>query len=648
MGTLAPASGMAQETSFKELLQFIVDERGVDLRGYKPTSLQRRLHKRMGQLKATNYGQYQQMLRRDAGEVTQLLNTILINVTDFFRDAAAWEFLRTDVLPAVLNEYEPGETIRAWSAGCASGQEAYSLAIALSEHFGGRLPDYDLKVYATDIDDEALTIARRGEYHLDQLRRLTPELREKYFSGEGEVRRVNRELRRMVIFGKSDAIHDAPISRIAVLLCRNMLIYFDSATQLHVLKRFHYALQPNGVLFLGKAESLLLHSDLFTPLHAKWRIFRKVQSPEEHPHVPLNLRFAELAKNRAREELIILKEYYQSILETVGQSIVVLDQSGKVSSANAATSKVWRTDAPLTEGTPVAESSIVKLCPELVRKIDDAHQRRTTVNFDSKVEAAGAEVVLSIRVRPIFSEDASLVGTIIYAEDVTPREHLQSTVVELENTSKELQSANEELETTNEELQSTNEELETMNEELQSTNEELETTNEELQSLNEELETMNEELQVRTEEMDQLNARYVETLERMPFPVMLLNEQTKIEFWNTLAQKLFGFKAKPAVQLDLEQLPISESARKQFKRKHQTALQKNGSASITGESLGLGGYENANVQFTCVPQGNAKNVLVMIERAAGANANGRGSTNSKPRAAKKAAKKPAKKTAKRR
>lgn len=121
-----------------------------------------------------------------------------------------------------------------------------------------------MKVYATDIDDEALTVARRGEYHVDQLRRLTPELRGKYFSGEGDIRRVNRELRRMVIFSKSDAIHDAPISSIAVLMCRNMLIYFDGDTQLHVLKRFHYALQPNGVLFLGEAEPLLLHSDLFT------------------------------------------------------------------------------------------------------------------------------------------------------------------------------------------------------------------------------------------------------------------------------------------------------------------------------------------------------------------------------------------------
>jgi PAS domain-containing protein len=249
--------------------------------------------------------------------------------------------------------------------------------------------------------------------------------------------------------------------------------------------------------------------------------------------------------------------------------------------------------------------------------------------------------------RPVFAEDHSLVGTIIYAEDITPREHLRSTIQELENTTKELQSANEELETANEELQSTNEELEAMNEELQSTNEELETANEELVSLNEELETMNEELQVRTEEMDQLNARYVETLERMPFPVMLLNESLRIEFWNSLAQRLFGFKAMPAVELDLEQLPISESAQTLFRRKHQNALQKNGTIIAHGEPLGLKGFESATIHFTQVPQRNHKSVLVMIQSDS-ASDGGRPLKKSAIAKKKKTAKKSLKKSAKKR
>ena len=622
---------MPSSLSLKDLLQFIAEERGVDLRGYKPTTLQRRLHKRMFQLKANDYAQYLGHLRRDPTEITHLLNTILINVTDFFRDPQAWEFLKSDVLPELLSQHKPGDTIRGWSAACATGQEAYSLAILLAEFFGERLADYDVKIYATDIDDEALIIARRGDYHVDQMRRLTPALREKYFSGEGDIRRVNRDLRRIVIFGKSDVIHDAPISRVSLLLCRNMLIYFDSPTQLHVLKRFHYALEPNGIMFLGKAESLLLHSDLFAPLHAKWRIFRKVQSERHQPNPPFSLRFADFGKaNRAREELMLLKEYYQSILETVGQSIVVLDHDGNINSANPSTATLWGLSNGSLDGKTLADSGLSERCPELERRMKESRDRRATLNFNCSLQHNDGESVLAVRVRSIFSDDNTFVGTIVYAEDVTPREHLQSTVAELENTSKELQSANEELETTNEELQSLNEELET--------------TNEELQSLNEELETMNEELQVRTEEMDQLNARYVETLERMPFPVMLLNENTKIEFWNSLAQKLFGFKAKPAVQLDLEQLPISENARKLFKRKHQNALEKNGTVLLNAEPLGLRDFQSANIHFTPVPQGNMKNVLVMIERDGGGKSGKKSSP--KPAAKKAASSKPAKKKTK--
>jgi two-component system CheB/CheR fusion protein len=643
------------QLSLKDLLQFILDERGVDLRGYKPTTLQRRMQKRMFHVKAASYAQYQTILRNDPSEVVHLLNTVLINVTDFFRDPQAWDFMKTEVLPELLKYHRPGDTIRAWSAACASGQEAYSLAILLAEYFGDRLADYDVKIYATDIDEEALTQAHRGEYHINQMRRLSPELREKYFSGDGDVRRVDRDLRRIVIFGRSDVIHDAPISRVSILVCRNMLIYFDSPTQLHVLKRFHYALEPNGIMFLGKAESLLLHSDLFTPLHAKWRIFKKVRSKEDHNHPPISLHFADYGKSRAREELMLLKEYYQSILDTVGQSIVVLDQDGKVDSANPATTNLWALDSVPADGALLQDSALGKRCPELVSRVDEARSHRGTVNFQCKLPVADdAEKVLAVRVRPIFADDQSLVGTIVYAEDVTPREHLESTVAELESTSKELHSANEELETTNEELQSANEELETMNEELQSTNEELETTNEELQSLNEELKTMNEELQVRTEEMDQLNARYVETLERMPFPVMLLNQQMKIEFWNSLAQKLFGFKEKPPVQLELEQLPVPETARKLFKRKHQNAIEKNGTVLVNAEPLGWRGYERANVHFTPVPQGAHRNVLVMIERgnssAAAAKAANQAKSNSKPKPAtkRKGDPKPTKKAAKRR
>jgi PAS domain S-box-containing protein len=310
---------------------------------------------------------------------------------------------------------------------------------------------------------------------------------------------------------------------------------------------------------------------------------------------------------------MLLKEHLLSILDTVGQSVVVVDGDGRIDSANAATSIVWGLGDQNVIGRSLNESALVSRCPELPRRLQECRDRHTILNFECSLSHSRGESILAVRLRPVFAEDQSLLGTVIYAEDITPREHLQSTVLELEKTSKELQSANNELEATNAELQSATEELETMHEELQFTNEELETTNEELHALNEELETMNTELRARTEEMDQLNVRYVETLERMPFPIMLLDEKLRIDFLNSGAQRLFGFKPKAAVELDLEQLPVSEAARKLLRRKHQNALQRNAPLIASGDRLGIKGLESATVQFTQVRYRNQKNVLVMIQ-----------------------------------
>jgi PAS domain S-box-containing protein len=285
-----------------------------------------------------------------------------------------------------------------------------------------------------------------------------------------------------------------------------------------------------------------------------------------------------------------LRDYYRTILETVGDSIVVLDSQGAIDSVNPATIHLWALDRAPTQGTPLQHSPLRNRCPELAAKIEEAKTRRGTVDFKCELLlTGGAEKVLAVRVRPIFSEDQSLAGTIVCAEDVTPRKHLERTIAELESTSRELQSANEELEASHEELQ----------------------------SLNEALETIDDELQIRNQEIDRLNTRYAKTLERLPIPVMLLNEQMKIEFWNSLAQTLFGFKEKPPVQLQLEQLPIPEAARKLFKRKHQKAIEKNGPVVLNAGPLGLRGCESANVHFAPLPQGQTKNVLVMIDWESG-------------------------------
>ncbi|HEX7894777.1 MAG TPA: PAS domain-containing protein, partial [Terriglobales bacterium] len=237
-----------------------------------------------------------------------------------------------------------------------------------------------------------------------------------------------------------------------------------------------------------------------------------------------------------------------------------------------------------------------------------------TSRFSTRVKTGSEEKLLEVTIRPLLDERGQRCGTLIYFDDQTVQEKLQTTVEELESTSEELQSANEELETTNEELQSTNEELETTNEELQSTNEELETTNEELQSLNEELENTNQELEERTKELDQVNSVYAQTLEKIRLPVMLVNQERHIEFWNQMALGLFGFKSKPPVDLTVDQLPLSESMRSLLIRRHRAVLLKEQPMVARGQDMGPRYGSKADVHFSVIPrEDRTRNVLIMFE-----------------------------------
>ncbi|HUK46345.1 MAG TPA: protein-glutamate O-methyltransferase CheR, partial [Terriglobales bacterium] len=269
---------MAKDVSLKDLLEELAEQRNFDFRGYKKTTLERRFRRRMFQLNLGGYGEYSEYIRKHPDEVNELLSILLINVTEFFRDPPAWEILRHEILPSLLKQIKPGHSFRVWSAGCASGEEPYSVAILLAEHFGPRIQDYDVKIYATDIDEDALNTARRGEYSVDAVRRVHQEWRDKYFHGKALLR-VNREIRRLVIFGRSNLVQNAPISHVNLLVCRNLLIYFDSDLQKRILSRLHYAIEPGGVLFLGKSESQLTNSHLFQRLNSRWRIFQRITNP---------------------------------------------------------------------------------------------------------------------------------------------------------------------------------------------------------------------------------------------------------------------------------------------------------------------------------------------------------------------------------
>ena len=284
------------DPQFEALLTYLKEARGFDFTGYKRSSLMRRVSRRMSQAGIESYSDYLDHLQVHPDEFTALFNTILINVTGFFRDPEAWDHLRAEVLPPIIAGEGP---IRIWSAGCASGQEAYTLAIAFAEALGPEEFRRRVKIYATDVDEDGLNQARHASYNEREITGLPPEYGERYFEVVGTRYTFRSDLRRSVIFGRNDLIQDAPISRIDLLVCRNALMYFNAETQSRILSRFHFALAAEGVLFLGKAEMLLSHGDLFTPVDLKRRIFRKVAR-----HPPANGPFhVEAVPARERTEL---------------------------------------------------------------------------------------------------------------------------------------------------------------------------------------------------------------------------------------------------------------------------------------------------------------------------------------------------------
>ncbi|GID90900.1 CheR family methyltransferase [Amorphoplanes digitatis] len=545
------------DPQFEQLLLYLKESRGFDFTGYKRSSLMRRVGRRMAQVSVPDYAEYLDYLEVHPEEFTALFNTILINVTSFFRDVEAWDHLRTEVIPALLAAKETGAPIRVWSAGCASGEEAYSLAIMLSEILGVDEFRHRVKIYATDVDEEGLTAARHASYSERDLAGMPPELLERYFEASANRHVFRKDLRRSVIFGRNDLVQDAPISRIDLLVCRNALMYFNAETQSRILSRFHFALGRGGVLFLGKAEMLLSHANLFTPIDLKRRIFRKVLPA----HATTGGYLSEMPPALARDELVGLDRLRGEAFTASPVAQVVLTSDGLVALSNRQAETMFGVSTK-DLGRPFRDLDLSYRPVELRGLIEQAQVERrmhrlTDVEF---LRAPGETVHLEVQINPLVNNDASLLGVSLIFLDVTAAYRLQEDLEhanrQLETAYEELQSTNEELETTNEELQSTVEELETTNEELQSTNEELETMNEELQSTNDELQSINDELRDRTGELDTANAFLEAILTSLRAGVAVVDQDMHLQAWNRRAEDLWGLRRDEAVGQHLLNLDI--------------------------------------------------------------------------------------------
>ncbi|MGH2763947.1 MAG: CheR family methyltransferase [Thermoleophilaceae bacterium] len=538
---LEPGTGPSS-AGLTALLDYLKSSRGFDFSGYKRTSLERRIRKRMREVEIERYEEYQDHLQVAPDEFTELFNTILINVTGFFRDQPAWDYLGGEVLPQILDDVPDPEPIRVWSAACASGEEAYSVAILFAESLGEDDFRRRVKIYATDVDEDALARARQAVYPRDGLKGLPEELSARYFERNPRGCSFRGDLRGSVIFGRNDLVKDAPISRIDLLVSRNALMYFTPETQGRILGHFNFALKDSGFLFLGKSEMLITHPDLFSPHNLRWRVFRK--AGRSGPRA--RLAFLPDGVPGGVEAAERHAELRNGALDVTPVAQILVDRSGFVTALNEVARSLFGL-GPADVGRPLQDLEISYRPAELRSALERAYGENRTVGIGRfEWGSDGEPRTLEVAVAPVPGAGPRAVGAAIHFDDVTEGarldEEFQRSKRQLETAYEELQSTVEELETTNEELHSTNEELETTNEELQSSNEELETMNEELQSSNDELETMNDEQVSRTLQLDRVNLFLEGILGSMGVGVVVLDAELCVQVWNANSTDLWGLR----------------------------------------------------------------------------------------------------------
>jgi two-component system CheB/CheR fusion protein len=363
-----------QDPTFATLLEFLRRSRGFDFTGYKRASLARRFRRRMEAIEVASFGDYLDYLEVHPDEYEQLFNTLLINVTEFFRDPPAWEHLRATALPEILESKGDDDPVRVWSAGCAGGHEAYTVAMILAELLGEDAFRERVKIYATDIDEEALETARHAVYAPKDIEDVPEDLRERYFERFDQRVAFRKDLRRSVIFGRNNLIADAPISRLDLLICRNTLMYFNAETQARIVRHFHFALGVPGALMLGKSEMMIAHRDLFETSDLKSRIFRKLPRPS------LQTRIAGLANGEPGDSLPGDDDAgsREAALDIGPHAQLIVARSGLLTFANLAARAMFRL-GPSDFGKPFKELDLARRPADLEGPLAQALSERRRV-----------------------------------------------------------------------------------------------------------------------------------------------------------------------------------------------------------------------------------------------------------------------------
>ncbi len=547
------------QASLDKVMILLRSKTGHDFSLYKKTTIHRRLERRMGVHQIDDISNYIRFLQENPQELELLYKELLIGVTNFFRDPEVWEHLQNEVIVELITT-SVSQTLRAWVPGCATGEEAYTLAICFKEMMERIKPDHDLtlQIFATDLSQEAINKAREAIYPANIAADVSPERLSRFFDRVGDGYQVVKTIREMVIFARQNLIMDPPFTKLDILSCRNLLIYMTSELQRKIIPLLHYSLNPGGFLLLGSAETAANFSNLFEPLKGKSRIYRRLESsvqtePVEFPSTRVSTlsppSLKPVANLQLQADQLILKRYAPAsiLVNEKGDILYTSGRTGKYIEPAAGKAN-WNIYAMLREGLSYALHGAFQ---KAVQKKEEVAVKNAVVKTDGKTQAVNVIVQPLEEPEPlrgmvliVFTEVAAPSKSIMKgkAEDQAIHgDQVQNLQEELRQAHLELKNTREEMQASQEKLSSANEELQSTNEELQSTNEELTTSKEEMQSLNEELQTVNHELQSKVDELSQINNDMKNLLESTDIATLFLD--------NTLRVRRFTAKVAEIIKL---------------------------------------------------------------------------------------------------
>jgi two-component system CheB/CheR fusion protein len=527
-----------------------------DFSSYKLNTICRRIEKQMAVHHIDTLTEYVSFLRMHPREVDNLFKDLLIGVTSFFRDSEAFEALKENAIKSLLKNKSHGYCVRVWIPGCSTGEEAYSVAIAIRECMEELQQFHSVQIFGTDIDVSALETARAGIYHTIIENDVTPERLKKYFIKEKNNFRIKKEIREMIVFGAQNIIKDPPFTKLDLICCRNLLIYLSANLQKKILPIFHYSLKSKGNLFLGTSEAIAGFSDLFRLNAKKWKIFERKDAStstrallnfpaESRPSEAFTLQAERIFLSDEKTETVSsIKDF---ILENYISTCMVINSKGKVFYFHGKIESYINSDSKDMD-VNIFEVLSIDMKNELVATVRKAASKQKEVSYlNLEIKNSVNPVTINLKVIPILDRDVLHGMFLVIFEDVIPDHKkmdlskyssVASLTKKIRGLEKELQYTRENLQTTIEELESSNEELQSTNEELQSTNEEIETSKEELQSLNEELVIVNTELQNRIDQLASVNDDMNNLFNSTQIAAIFLNTDMRIKRFTPKAQDL--------------------------------------------------------------------------------------------------------------